>query len=279
MPGTGGGPRSLSSLPAELLVNLTLRELRGKFKRTALGWGWSVLNPVLNLIVYATVFGAFLRLEPPVGDPSGLDSYPFFLVCGLLPWTFLSTSISGASASYSSNESLVKKVYFPRSVLPAAAVLATLVTFLVEMGVLSAALVLAGNMVLTWLPVVVLVIALQAGFALGIGLVVAALNARFRDVSHLLTIGLNVWMYATPILYPVAFVPDTVSVLGVGVPAADIIRFNPMYHFVDAYRNLLYDLQAPSLTHWAVMAGSAVVAIGLGVVVHRRYEPILAEVL
>lgn len=279
MPGTRGGARSLSSLPAELLVNLTLRELRGKFKRTALGWGWSILNPVLNLIVYATVFGAFLKLEPPTGDPSGLLSYPFFLVCALLPWTFLATSLTSASTSYAANESLVKKVYFPRSVLPAAAVLATLITFLVEMGVLSVALVGAGNMVLPRLPLVFAVVVVQAVFALGLGLVVAALNARFRDVSHLLTIGLNVWMYATPILYPVSLVPERVSVLGLGVPAADLIRVNPMFHFVTAYRDLLYHLRFPTLGTWLVIVGAAAVALLAGIAVHRRYEPVLAEVL
>lgn len=260
-------------------MNLTLRELRGKFKRTALGWGWSILNPVLNLVVYATVFGAFLRLEPPLGDPSGLESYPFFLVCGLLPWTFLATSLTSASTSYSANESLVKKVYFPRSVLPAAAVLATLTTFLVEQGVLGAFLVGAGNMVLPKLPVVLVVIVLQATFALGLGLVVAALNARFRDVSHLLTIGLNVWMYATPILYPISLVPERVSPLGIGIPAADVIRYNPMFHFVAAYRDLLYHLRFPTLGTWLVMVGAAAVAVLVGIAVHRRFEPILAEVL
>lgn len=279
MPGTGGGARSLSSLPSELLVNLTLRELRGKFKRTALGWGWSVLNPVLNLVVYATVFGAFLRIDPPLGEPSGLFNYPFFLVCGLLPWTFLATSLSSSSTAYAANDSLVKKVYFPRSVLPAAVVLATLITFLVEMSVLSAALVAAGNMVLPWLVVVLGVIALQATFALGLGLVVAALNARFRDVSHLLSIGLNVWMYATPILYPISLVPERASVLGVQFPAADLLRYNPMFHFVAAYRDLLYHLRFPTLGTWLVMAAAAAVSVALGIVVHRRFEPILAEVL
>jgi ABC-type polysaccharide/polyol phosphate export permease len=268
-----------ASLPLELLVNLTLRELRGKFKRTALGWGWSVLNPVLNLAVYATVFGVFLRLEPPVGDPSGLDSYPFFLICGLLPWTFLAISITTSGASYVANEALVKKVYFPRSTLPAAGVAATLITFLIELTVLSVALLLAGNMVLPWLPIVLAVVALQAGFALGIGLIMAALNARFRDVSHLLTVGLNVWFYATPILYPRELVPDTVRVLGVGLPAAELVRFNPMYHFVAAYRDLLYDLRAPALGHWVVMLLSAGTMLGAGVLVHRRFEPRLAELL
>lgn len=263
-------------LPTELLVNLTLRELRGRFKRTALGWGWSVLNPVLNLAVYATVFGLFLRLDPPEGDPSGLESYPFFLVCGLLPWLFLSIGLTNASASYVTNDSLVKKVYFPRATLPSAAVAAALITFTVELCVLIVALLLVGNVVFVWLPVLVVVMALQAAFVLGLGLVVAALNARFRDVTHLLAVGLNVWFFATPILYPIQVVED---VKLVGLPAPDVLRLNPVYHFVASYRDLLYDLRFPAAIHWAVMVGTAAVLVGVGIAVHRRLEPRLAEVL
>jgi ABC-2 type transport system permease protein len=266
------------TLPSELLLNLTLRELRGKFKRTTLGWGWSVINPVATLTVYAVVFGLFLRLEPPVGDPSGLDNYAFFLVCGLLPWLFLSVGLTTSSASYVTNESLVKKVYFPRAALPASAVLAALITFGVELGVLSVALLIVGNMVVPWLPVLLLVVALQAGFVLGLGLVVAALNARFRDVTHLLTVGLNVWFFATPILYPIRILEEN-DIRLLGLPADDILRFNPVYHFVTAYRDLLYDLRFPAASQWAVMVTAATVVLAIGVAVHRRFEPRLAEVL
>jgi ABC-2 type transport system permease protein len=87
-----------SGLPTELLWNLTLRELRSKFKRSALGWLWSVINPLASIAIYTVVFGVFFEVEPPVGDPSGLEVYGFWLVCGLLPWTFLSNGLNGAVA-------------------------------------------------------------------------------------------------------------------------------------------------------------------------------------
>jgi lipopolysaccharide transport system permease protein len=264
----------------ELLANLTLRELRGKFKRTTLGWAWSVVNPVLNLAVYATVFGVFLGLQPPdANDPNGLRSYPFFLVCALLPWTFHAAGLNGAAATFVANESLVKKVWFPRIVLPGAAVLAALVTFVIELLVLSVALLIAGNMVLPWLPVVALVVLLQAVFVLGLGLVLASLNARFRDVSHFLTILLNVWFYATPILYPFTEVPERKSLLGIDLRPRELLQLNPMFEWVASYRDLLYDLQLPSARQWLVMAAWAAVALLCGLAVHRRTEPRLAEIL
>ena len=260
-------------------MNLTLRELRGKFKRTTLGWAWSVLNPVLNLAVYAVVFGVFLGFEAPVGDPSGLQNYPFFLVCALLPWTFHANGLKAASESYIANESLVKKVWFPRAVLPGAAVSAALITFCIELLVLSVALLLVGNMVLPWLPVLVLVVLVQSAFVLGLGLLLAAANARFRDVSHFITILLNVWFYATPILYQLQQVPEEAEVLGITIHPHDLLRLNPMFHFVGAYRDLLYDLQFPSTSEWAIMLGCAAGALVLGAMVHRRVEPRLAEIL
>lgn len=276
---TTRSPRELGPIPVELLRNLTLRELRGKFKRTTLGWAWSVLNPALSLLVYATVFGVFLRLPPPEGDPSGLVSYPFFLVTGLLPWLFVANGLTAATGSFVTHESLVKKVWFPRIVLPTSAVLAALVTFAIELLVLAVALVFVGNVVLPWVPLLLVVMVLHAGFVLGLGLVLAALNARFRDVSHFVTILLNVWFYATPILYPLSEVPDRVRVLGMSLPAHDIIQLNPMYAFVRSYRDLLYHLRAPSAGQWTAMVVLAAVAVLVGVLVHRRVEPRLAEIL
>jgi lipopolysaccharide transport system permease protein len=200
-------------------------------------------------------------------------------VCGLLPWAFQAAGLNASAVSYVANESLVKKVYFPRAVLPAASVLAALITFLVELGVLSVALLaLAGNMVLPWLPVVLVLVTLHAVFVLGLGLVLSVGNARFRDVNHLLAIGLNVWFYATPILYPIALVEDR-TMPGLGVPVLDVLRLNPMFHFVEAYRDLLYHLRFPSAGTWLVIVGTAAVSLAVGLVVHRRNEPRLAELL
>src|SRR2546430_5460769 len=119
----------------ELTVNLTLRELRGRYKRSALGWTWSLLNPLSTVIVYTIVFSFFLKIDPPVGHPSGLHNFSMFLLCGLLPFNFLSNGMNGSLDSLLSNSNLIRKVYFPREVLVASTVGALLVTFLVELAV------------------------------------------------------------------------------------------------------------------------------------------------
>lgn len=266
-------------MPRELLWNLTLRELRGKFKRSALGWLWSVVNPLAMLGIYALVFGVFFEVEVPNGDPSGLRSYALFLVCGLLPWTFLTNALNGMVSSIVSNEGLVKKVYFPRWVLPAAAALSWLSSFGVELLVLGAVLLLAGNLVLPWIPLVVLLMALQLGFALGLGLVLSATNAYFRDVQHFLSIFLNIWFYATPILYPIDLPPEQYELLGVSVPVRRLLEANPMTAFVDAYRDVLYHLRFPTALQWAELTLITVVTLALGSWLFARLEPRLAEEL
>jgi lipopolysaccharide transport system permease protein len=264
-------------LPTELLWNLTLRELRSKFKRSALGWLWSVINPLASIAIYSVVFGVFFEVDPPVGDPSGLEGYGFFLVCGLLPWTFLANGLNGATGSIVGNEGLVKKVYFPRAVLPAASVLAWLASYGVELAVLGVVLLAVGNFILPWVPVLVALMLLQTAFVLGIGLVLSAANAYFRDVQHFLGIALNVWFYATPIIYPPDQPPEESTLLGVTIPVRSLLQLNPMAIFVDAYRNVLYDLRWPALTQWLAMSMIALVALVVGTLVFRRLEPRLAE--
>lgn len=268
--------RLVRAYPTELLTNLTLRELRSKYKRSALGWTWSVLNPAVTLAVYSVVFAVFLRVEPPVGDPSGLDIYAFFLVCGLVPWNFLAQGLSAAVSSLTANEGLIKKVYFPRSVLPTAAVLAWLATHGVELAVLALALIVAGNMVLPWLVPLVAVTALLTLFVLGLGMILAPVNVYFRDVEHFTAIFLNLWFWLTPILYPLSLLDDR-EILGVAI--RPIFELNPMAQFVGAYRDLLYDLTWPGAGRWLFLVGVTATALVLGAVVFRRLEPRLAEEL
>ena len=268
-----------AELPTELLRNLTLRELRGKFKRSTLGWLWSIINPAVNLAVYTVVFGVFLKVDPPEGDPSGLREYGFFLVCGLLPWTFLTNGLSGSVGSLVENAGLIKKVYFPRAVLPTAVTLSMLASFAIELAVLGVALLVVGNMILPWLPVVLLLMALQLAFVLGLGLAISVLNAYFRDVQHFLGIALNVWFYATPILYPLNLVPTDSNVFGREIDLRAIVSMNPMHQFVEAYRTVLYDLRMPDAEQWTALTLFAVVSLLLGYAVFKRFEPNLAEEL
>jgi len=261
-------------LPTELLWNLTLREMRSKFKRSVLGWLWSIINPLAMIAIYTIVFGVFFKLEPPRGEPSGLHSYGFFLVCGLLPWLYLTNALNGATGSIVGNEGLVKKVYFPRAVLPGASTLAWLSSFGVELAVFGVLLLAWGNMILPWIPVVVALMLIQTGFAFGLGLMLSAGNAYFRDVQHFLTIVLNVWFYATPILYPATQLDGQPAIV-----RTLILKVNPMSVFVDAYRDVLYHLRFPTPTQWVAMIGVASVSLVVGTLVFRRIEPALAEEL
>ena len=268
-----------SAYPTELLANLTLRELRGKFKRSTLGWLWSIINPAANIAVYSIVFGVFLAVEAPEGDPSGLHVYALFLMCGLIPWTFLANGLTGSVESIVSNEGLVKKVYFPRWVLPASSVLAWMASYGVELIVLGVILLVAGNMVLPWLPVVLVLMLLQLGFTLGIGMVLSGANAYFRDIQHFLGIFLNIWFYATPILYPPDLPPESKELLGVTLPVRDILSVNPMAKFVEAYRDALYHLRLPGAGTMAYLILLTAVTLTVGVTVFNKLEASLAEEL
>lgn len=267
------------SMPTELLRELTLRELRGRFKRSTLGWLWSIINPLATIAMYSIVFGVFFNVEPPTGEPSGLKVYALFLVCGLLPWSFLANGLSADAASIVANEGLVKKVYFPRWVLPASASVAWLISLGVELLVLGGLLLLAGNMVLPWVPMVIVLMALLLGFVLGLGMVLAAANAFFRDIQHFLAIFLNLWFYATPILYPADLPPDHYGVLGFQVPVQQLLDMNPMASFVDAFRDVLYHLRWPGAGQMIALTTYSLGAMALGIWFFNRFEARLAEEL
>jgi ABC-2 type transport system permease protein len=261
----------------ELLANLTLRDLRGRYKRSVLGWGWSLLNPLTSIFVYWLVFGVFLEIVPPTGDPSELSSYALFLVCGLVPWTFFQSATESAPDTLIGNGNLIKKVYFPREVLVVASTTAMLVTLLVELTVLSVVLLVAGNMVLPWIPVLLVVVALEFVFVLGLGLLVSVLNVYFRDVKHFVTLALRILFFTVPIVYPASLVPEEKHLLGVTVPVRDLYDLNPLVPLIECYRAVLYDLRFPDLGDLAYVGAWAAALLGFGWWVFSRLEPRLAE--
>ena len=272
-------PFSELSGSRELLLNLTLRELRGKYKRSALGWFWSLLNPLATMLIFTIVFSFFLRIEVPAGNPSRLDNFAFWLIVGLLPWNFLSMAINGGMVSLTGNSNLIKKVYFPREALVTANTASWFVSFLIEMAVLAVALMIVGNFVLPWLLPVLLIAVVQTAFVLGIGLALSVVNVYFRDIQHLLGIFLQFWFYATPVIYPLDVVPTTARVLGQTVPLRTLYGLNPMVQFVEAYRDCMYDLRFPSLGRTAFLVVVSAVTLAAGIAVFARLEPKLAEEL
>jgi len=265
-----------------LLVNLTLREVRGKYKRTALGQVWSLLNPVATLLIYSLVFGFVLRVPVPVGESSGLENFTMYLACGLLPWTFFSNAVTTGMGSLLSNSNLLRKVYFWRPTLVCATVFSWNVTFGFELLVLTAAVLVFGGMPLPWLPLVVLAVALLTAFALGIALMLSVLNVYFRDTQHFVGLGMQLWFYATPIVYPYSLIQDQAARLraeGNDFPLETIYRLNPLERFVSVFRSMFYDNTAPYWGDLLYCVVVAVVALGLGIFVFNRSQHRLGEEL
>lgn len=263
----------------ELMANLTLRELRSKYKRSVLGWAWSLLNPLATMLVYTLVFGAILKVQPPLGEPSGVKNFALFLLCGLLPWNFLTLGVGGSIGSLLGNANLVKKTFFPRDLIVESMVASCLVSFLIEMGLLVVALMLFGNWALPYLPLALLLIIVLMLFATGLGLAFAVLNVYFRDVQHLVNILFQVWFYLNPIVYPITLVPEKTKMFGKVIPARAIYELNPMVGFTEAFRDLLYHLRMPSVPHLAYLTVVSVVTFVGGLALFNRLEGRLAEEL
>lgn len=267
----------------ELLANLTLREIRGKYKRTVFGQLWSLANPLAAMLIYTFVFAFILRLTPDPGNPSGLNVFALWLLCGLLPWTFVANVINQGLASLVSNANLIQKVYFSRIVLPLAAVGATGFNWLFEMGVLVIALSIVGAFVLPWVPIVFLVMVLLAVFASGIALMLTTANVYFRDTEYFVTIMLQIWMYLTPIIYPIKLMEQASAevggLFGTPITVLDIYLLNPMVHFVNIFRQLMYDNRWPDPTDVLICVCWSIATFALGVWIFRRNEKKLAEML
>lgn len=266
----------------ELLGNLVRREVKGKYKRTALGQLWSLANPLAQMVIFSVVFSQIIKIQPDPGDPSGLDVFALFLMCGLLPWNFFANSLTGGMSSLVANENLIKKVWFPRAALPVASTGALLFSWGMEMLVLVVALLVFGSAVLPWVPLVVVFMVLLALFSAGTALMFSVVNVYFRDVQHLTTILLQAWFYLTPIIYPIKYVvekSDSIGPLVGNVTVLDLYQLNPMERFVSVFRSMLYDNRWPAADDvlWAV--AWTVVAVTVGVWLFGRHEKRLAEVL
>ena len=267
----------------ELLQNLTNREVRGKYRRTALGQLWSLANPIAAIVIYTFIFSFIFRLPAQVGDPSGLNNYALWLVCGLLPWLFFNRVLTLGTDALVANAGLIQKVYFPRIVLPLSLTNATFFTWILEMGVLALALSLLGAFVLPWVPLVAIFMAVFALFSVGLAMIFSIVNVYFRDLAYLLTIVLQFWFYLTPILYPVDLVVTQSERLGglagTSVTLMDIYSLNPVQGFIEIFRNLLYDNRMPEGWTVLVALGWNIAALAGGLWMYASKEKQLAELL
>ena len=217
----------------ELLTNLVRRELKVRYKDSVLGFLWTLLNPLLYLVVFSVVFGAILRANVP--------RYGLLLLSGLLAFNLFSVGLSSATTSITGNGPLVQKVWFPREILPLAAIGANLITFFFQLIILGVGLAVfqqAPEWSMLWLVIPALVVTLM--IATGLGLLLSAVNVHFRDVQHFLELGLLTWFWFTPIVYVYDFVGKAlIDQWGEG--AERIAMLNPMTPVVTTFQRVVYN--------------------------------------
>src|ERR1700730_14232974 len=205
-----------------LIGTLAQRELKAKYKKSVLGWAWSLINPFATLLIYTLVFGTFLKIAPPVAGNGHLKSFALYLFAALILWNFFNAVIVGSMAALLGSGPLIKKVYFPAECTVIANTLATLLQAFIESLALCAVMVAFGNASPTFLffPIILTFLVL---FCLGVGLIASLINAYFRDVNYIVGIAMNLLFYATPIIYPLRIIPKNSG----GLPARTIISLNP----------------------------------------------------
>jgi len=257
-----------------LLWNLTLRELRSKYRRSFLGWAWSMLNPLSNMVIYWFVFGVVFGATAPTGNPSGIQVYALYLLSGILPWGFFALVTNLGLGSLLGNSGLVKKVYFAWETLVFAQVIFSFVQFCIEMTLLCVALLIVGSPIAPWIPVAFLLMLLLAVYAAGFALALSTLAVYFRDLRYLWTIIIQVMFFATPIIYT----PDKIA--GKVPPILEfILHWNPMAVFVLSFRHLLYSGRAPEWGHIAYLVAASIVAFVGGWTIFVKQSRRLAEEL
>lgn len=265
-PSRAWAPLRLGELWAfrELLYSLVWREITVRYKQTALGMAWAVIQPFLTMVVFSVFFGRLARV-PSDGVP-----YPVFAFCALVPWQLFAFSLSESSNSVVAHQRLITKVYFPRLLMPMAPIGVGLVDFAVAFTVLAAMCayygITPGLAVLTvplWAMLAVLT-------ALAVGLWLSALNVRYRDVRYTVPFLVQIWLFATPVAYPTSLVPE---------PWRAVYALNPMVGVVDGFRwALLGSVDAPRVTALVSVATVAVLLVG-GLYYFRRMERLFADLV
>ena len=247
----------------DLLYFLTWREISLRYKQTLLGVLWAVIQPVMTMVVF-TVFLGRLAKVPSDGIP-----YPVFTYLGLLPWLYFSNAVSRSAASLVNNSHLLSKVYFPRVLIPLGATLSALVDFAISFVVLVALMLWYGIVPAASTLLLIPLAVITALASLGVGMGLSALNVRYRDVTHALPFLIQIWMYATPVVYPTSLVPARWRV---------VFALNPLTGIIDAYRSAALGRPLDWKT-LGVSTGVVLVLLSLGIRSFNRMEREFADIV
>lgn len=286
--GAGATSRFARRPTLGLAWNLTLREIRSQYNRTALGRVWSLLNPLATIAIFAIIFGLLFKAEPHVGTNSGLHSYALWVACGIIPWTFISGGIMKGMSSLLANAGLLTKVWFPRWVLPGSSVASSTATFLTELGVLTIIMACFGGWkVLLYIPVLLVLVVITAAFVLGLSLLLSVCLVYFRDLEHLWAVFNQVWFYGTGVVFASELVveaqkqldADGVNLFGMHLPLVELFNLNPAHQYLEAYRAVLYDFALPGWDVWLQIILWSIGSLAVGWLAFRRLSGRIVEEL
>ena len=247
----------------QMIVSLVRKDLRGRYKGSVLGFLWTFLNPLLQLAVYTMLFSVILR--------SGIEKYYLFLFVGLVPWNFFGAALTGGSMAINAQSDMVKKIYFPREVLPVAYVTSCFVNMLLCF-VIIIPVVLFSGVQLSWTALIYLpmVMILEYLMAAGVAFLTSAITVYFRDLEHILGIISMAWMYLTPVMYTADMVPA--EYLG-------IYQLNPMLPIIQVYQSVLYYGTKPELGLLVNAFVFSLIVLGIGWLVFSKLKRGFAEEL
>ncbi len=265
----------------DLLRNLVAKELKVRYKGSVLGFAWSLVTPLLMAAVFTLVFRTFLVV------PFGNGNFTTFFLSGYLMWLFFSNSITASAGSIIANGALIKKVYFPRELIPFSLVLSQGIHLLLALLATTPLFLYYRGFSAELIPLILLALVMVSLFAAGVSMLLGALTVKFRDLQELLQVIMLAWFYLTPIIYSI----ENIRVIANGERFVTLLRLNPMTWFAELFHTLLYGIalpptdqttvhplpQSPDLTTWLFCLGWTVVVFGLGYVVFRKQASSFAK--
>jgi ABC-type polysaccharide/polyol phosphate export permease len=248
----------------ELIRELTLREVKSRYKQSVLGYAWVILNPFFQMLVMAFVFSQILRF-PTMGVP-----YTIFLYAGLLPWNLFASSLTSSTNALISNASLLKKIYFPREIFIISTTLAKIVDFFLASTVFVLFFFIYHQQLTINVLWFVPIFAIQQLFTYGLSLILASINLFYRDIQYVLTLIITIWMYVTPVIYPTEIFPDKYRW---------IFQINPMAVIINAYRQVILGGGSPNLISLGIALLLALIIVFIGTRIFRKLEGVFADVV
>lgn len=246
----------------ELLKTSIKKDIGGKYKHSFLGILWSFINPLLQITVYAFVFQIILR--------SNIENYAVYLCCGLIPWQFFSSVVLRGAATMVDNGNIIKKVYFPREILPLSLVSSEGVNFLISTIIILGFVIFSGIGLSVYVFWYFLIFAIQYIVSIGVALIVSSVTVYFRDLQHILGILMQLFFYATPIVYSIDSVPGNFKWL---------VKLNPMSYIIEGYRTIFYNKTMPSMKGLMTALAMGLIVCFIGYFIFKKLERRFAEEL